>query len=428
MKPLLKTLVAALRHTNVRAIMAVIREGESAQTDDAYRWLFGSTKSKPRLAADLHDHPRERTYEKYDGQFIRNGKLDYTTAAGAYQITETTWDTVIQPALALPDFSPASQDLAAAFLLHHRKALPLLLEGRVREAIARLTPEWASLPGAAHGDQPTLAMERALRVYAAHGGTFAPAEAPAEAPTSGQDGPGLGERDVAQASPAPAEAPGPTFPTEWDLNQHPQETPTMPIPAVISALLPALIEQAPQLIRIFGSGGATSERNAKAAERVAEIARTVTDQPTTEGAVNALQNSPDVAAAYRERIHLSMTELMGVAERLEAAERAAHDRAEESRDRAASRAAGEEWDMAKWLVLGAFAMIGILLLFVCGIAIVQAVKGDIKAEVWAQVAGLIGFATGVGTTIFAYRFGTSKSSANKDFIIENISRRGARVE
>ena len=59
----------------------------------------------------------------------------------------------------------------------------------------------------------------------------------------------------------------------------------MAVPAVVAALLPSLINSAPQLIRIFGSGGEVSERNAKAAETVAEIARTVTAQTTTEGAV-----------------------------------------------------------------------------------------------------------------------------------------------
>jgi hypothetical protein len=97
---------------------------------------------------------------------------------------------------------------------------------------------------------------------------------------------------------------------------------------------------------------------------------------------------------------------------------------EGSREAASKRASGETWDMARPLVFGAFAMLGGLVLFVCAIAVIQALKGDIKPEVWAQVAGLIGFATGVGTTIYAYRFGTSRSSAAKDVMIGELTRRG----
>ena len=79
-------LIAALQGHNVRAFLRCLRHGESTQDQEAYRWLFGSTRSRPKLFDSFADHPRVRTYETYDGQFIKNGKLDFTTAAGAYQI------------------------------------------------------------------------------------------------------------------------------------------------------------------------------------------------------------------------------------------------------------------------------------------------------------------------------------------------------
>lgn len=115
------------------------------------------------------------------------------------------------------------------------------------------------------------------------------------------------------AAPPEADAPQPAMPAgeapDW-VPPAPKEQ-SMPIPAVVTALLPSLIEAAPNLIRIFGSGGAVSERNAKAAEAVAGIARSVTGQSTTEGAVQVIQSDPDVAAKYREQVHQSMGELLG---------------------------------------------------------------------------------------------------------------------
>lgn len=166
-----------LDNSNVKAFLCLIREGESSQEEQAYQWLFGSTRRAPKLFDSFADHPRVRTYERYDGQFIKNGKIDYTTAAGAYQITETTWGGCVR-ALDLPDFSPASQDLAALYLIWQRKALDDVLAGRIQEAIIKLRLEWASLPGSTYG-QPTVALEKALEVYRVAGGVMRPAGTPA---------------------------------------------------------------------------------------------------------------------------------------------------------------------------------------------------------------------------------------------------------
>ena len=98
----------------------------------------------------------------------------------------------------------------------------------------------------------------------------------------------------------------------------------------IAAALPMLMEAAPALIRLFGSSP-QSEKNAKAAEAVAEIAKTVTGQPTVEGAVQEIRNNPEVAAQFREKIHLSMGELLGYLVQ-------ASESDDKSRDKAAERA------------------------------------------------------------------------------------------
>ena len=78
----------------------------------------------------------------------------------------------------------------------------------------------------------------------------------------------------------------------------------------VAAALPPLIKAAPALIRIFGSGEQT-EKNAKAAEVAVEIAKAVTEQPTAEGAVTAMQADPELASTYAKAVSAHWYELAG---------------------------------------------------------------------------------------------------------------------
>ena len=80
----------------------------------------------------------------------------------------------------------------------------------------------------------------------------------------------------------------------------------------VAAAIPALIKVAPALIRIFGEGG-QSEKNAKAAEAVAEIAKEITGETTVEGAVNALGADPVVAKKFSDAVEAKWYELTGEA-------------------------------------------------------------------------------------------------------------------
>jgi muramidase (phage lysozyme) len=64
-----------------------------------------------------------------------------STAAGRYQFLNSTWR-----GLGMPDFSPASQDLAAVKLMQKRGMIEPLLRGDLRAAVFLGAPEWASLP------------------------------------------------------------------------------------------------------------------------------------------------------------------------------------------------------------------------------------------------------------------------------------------
>lgn len=80
----------------------------------------------------------------------------------------------------------------------------------------------------------------------------------------------------------------------------------------VAAALPALIQAAPALIRIFGNGE-QSEKNAKAAEAVADIAKQVTGEVTVEGAVSAIAADPATAKQFSDAVEAKWYELVGEA-------------------------------------------------------------------------------------------------------------------
>lgn len=127
-----------------------------------YDVLFGGG-----LFTSYADHPRVRTYEKRD-EFVPNGKKDFTTAAGRYQITATTFD-AYKKKLGLTDFCPASQDAIAICIIGERKALDDVDAGRISTAIAKCRNIWASFPGAGYG-QPEKKLETLLTAFKTAGG------------------------------------------------------------------------------------------------------------------------------------------------------------------------------------------------------------------------------------------------------------------
>lgn len=261
----------ALRHPNVRAFLHMVRVGEGTADDDGYRRLFGG-----RLVDDYGDHPRVAVTAGL-------GRHRYTsTAAGAFQFLARTWDECAA-ALGLGDFSPASQDLAAVFLIDRRRALADVLAGRIEAAIGKCAREWASLPGSPYG-QPTKTLDQALRAYRAAGGTIA-GDAPA--PTTPQ---------------APDPGPPPERPPSG-APDHLTEDPAMA--PFLAAALPAIAQAIPQLARLFGSGSQVSQRNAAAAELAVGIVQQAVGARNAQEAAEIVSSDPaqatEAARAVRQR-------------------------------------------------------------------------------------------------------------------------------
>ena len=260
-------LLAISREPNVAAFLRVIRACEGTAGDNGYRMLFGG-----ELFDSYADHPRKL--------IVKSGYR--STAAGAYQFLERTWDSVAKQ-YGLPDFTPPMQDAGAVALLIRRRALDAIRAGRLSEAVELTNQEWASLPGSPYG-QPTRNMAFVRRVFAAHGGVenLSAASPPPIPPTIG-------------VRPEPAPAPTPE---------------SKPMAPVLAALLPTLVGMIPELAKIFGSGSAVSDRNIKAAERVAQVVVAATQAPNLQGAVETMQSNPDARRAASEAVHGAWYELV----------------------------------------------------------------------------------------------------------------------
>lgn len=125
-------------------------------SDDGYNVVVGGG-----LFNGYSDHPR---------QLVFLPRLNIrSTAAGRYQLLSKYWDAYRQ-SLGLTDgFTPENQDRVALQQIKERRALDDIKAGRVREAIAKCSNIWASLPGAGYG-QREHRLEDLVQQYRAAGG------------------------------------------------------------------------------------------------------------------------------------------------------------------------------------------------------------------------------------------------------------------
>lgn len=138
-----------------RALLNTIRFAEGTWRGgdaDGYRVLYGGGR-----VADLSRHPEISVRRRY-----------VSAAAGAYQFLPATWREAAAK-LGLRDFGAASQDQAALYLIERRGVLTAIdRHGLDAGSLARLAPEWASLPtlgGGSHYGQPVKRQQDLLRFY-----------------------------------------------------------------------------------------------------------------------------------------------------------------------------------------------------------------------------------------------------------------------
>jgi lysozyme len=169
---------------NTAAFLKLIRFSEGTdKAPDPYRVCFAyrhELVGKDGVSGtfdDFSDHPAitgEWTGERLPDAMCKSAGLGpgcVSTAAGAYQLIKPTWRG-IRDRLRLPDFSPASQDRAALYLVANCGALEDVMAGRIRTAITKCSREWASLPGNKAG-QPQRHVDDLLAAFTNAGGVLA---------------------------------------------------------------------------------------------------------------------------------------------------------------------------------------------------------------------------------------------------------------
>jgi len=286
------TLTDYIVKRNVRAFLWALRYGEGTQGEEGYRTLFGGklflgVDGVYSTFDDFADHPRIRTTVT-----LKNGKRLTSTAAGAYQILEKTWLGLCNE-YGFINFEPPTQDLAAIALIHGRKALEDVVEGRISTAVLKCNKEWASLPGSPYG-QPVVTPEEFIREYEEAGGLLMNEDAARDPPMV----PVVTQPKLPHIASKTAEiTKGST-----DLGVELQQEKAMPIPAIVAALLPTLIQLVPQLTKIFGSGSEVSQRNIAAAEAVFAVAKDAIGAKNEQEVIEAIKADPVQATAVKQAI------------------------------------------------------------------------------------------------------------------------------
>jgi len=145
-----------MNNKNVQAFLALIKQYESK---GRYNVIVGGS-----LFNDYSKHPNKLIPLNINGRVVKS------TAAGAYQFIYRTWDS-IRNKLKLPDFSPASQDIAAVELLSQIGAYDDIIAGRFNSALKLASGQWASLPYSTANQNPVSYLT-AKNTYLQHGGAI----------------------------------------------------------------------------------------------------------------------------------------------------------------------------------------------------------------------------------------------------------------
>lgn len=448
---------SCLTSTNVKAAIRLLRAGESWNDDahpgseydeQAYRVRYHPTRF-PTLFDGFDDHPR--IYEA-----LPDGSGRSSSAAGCGQITASTWDDMRRryPGVFGPTFRPWDQEACIVVIMYDLGALDLVIDGNIAAFLPLLAKRWASMPSSPLQDGGRkLTLAKAYDVFRQWGGgvpvvidraTDDRDDAPA--PIEDRSRPASPE-DVERITGTPQETP-----QNRPLAGATNEAPMAPL-AFVLPLLQSLFEAFSPVLRAKVTRALDKQTgdpavSSQVADSLMGIVAGIAGQagvplttPAVPGApapvpaavaadpvlaVAAVKSSPALLAQAEQEIDAYLDKIAPMLDKVAALEAGAWKASEESMDRAAARASAggnDDW-MTKALVGGMLLMAGVLILFILGIAVAQVWReGTPSTEVWAAVTGLVGAVFGIATAVFAYRFGTSRSSAAKDVAIEHLTRR-----
>jgi glycerol uptake facilitator-like aquaporin len=166
----------------------------------------------------------------------------------------------------------------------------------------------------------------------------------------------------------------------------------------LAAAIPILLEAAPNLIRIFGTGE-QAEKNAKAAETVAALAKQVTNEVTIEGAATKIQTNPEYKDLFNNAIQENWYSLVEAGDGGIASARAANDMYLKPESQSFLKSP------AFWISNTMMSMVFMLLVDVFYVH-PNTYDGNLKVQIVTALLVIIGM-------VSSYWLGTSASSARK---------------
>lgn len=170
------------------------------------------------------------------------------------------------------------------------------------------------------------------------------------------------------------------------------------------SLAMALAQFAPSLIKIFTG----SDKAADVADKVIDIAKTVTGAPTGEAALNVIQADPGKVLEFRQAIATQQSDLEKayLADRQDA-------RAHDTEVRKLNSGRNVRADLAVLAVV-----VGLIACLVVMVQYKQQMPGEVVG-ILSTIAGIFGACL---KDYFAFEFGSSRSSQVKDETIANLAK------
>jgi len=393
--PTAEVIRAALNDPNVKAFCEVIYKGETGRDPNPYARL------NTPINGDFYIH---QWVHPWHGQTTTT--VGHSTACGRAQFLGTTWAEVADE-YGLSDFSPPNQDFGTVARIAYRGALTAVLKGRFLDAVALCRKEWTSLPGAAE-NRKEWNQDVALTYYLQHGGALDTQE------------------------PAPIVEAG--VPIQEEEEAMPQALGTAAaVAGVVNPGAGLLLGLANSLIDAFtplarekiksrlGPKLGDPEVAGKFADALLGTAKQLTGQADPIQATVAAASNPAVMQKLESNALAELDKLIPFLDKLASYEGQEWAASEDSMDRAAARASINGWDMAPPLVWWALGAATIILVSLFALVAVYAYRGQPVPEMLLTltvqvVTGILGFVA----LIFAFRFGTSRSSGAKDELMRQL--------
>jgi muramidase (phage lysozyme) len=389
----------ALNDKNVQAFCHVIYKGETSDEVRGYARLNVPINGSYYIDAPPWVHP-------WHGRTTT--EVGHSTACGRAQFLGTTWSDLARdyPADCF-DFSPPCQDFGTVARIAYRGALDAVIAGRFDEAVRLCRKEWTSLPGAAENN-PRWNLDAALAYYRQFGGTLATQPA---APIE-EAGVPLPEEEkvmpeILGAAATVAAAANPPIGLLIGLAN-----------SLIDAFTPLAREKVQKELARHTDD---SDVRRQVADSVIDFAKQLTGKADPIQATVAAVASPAAMEKLETTTLAELDRLSPFLDKMAQYQKEEWTATEDSMDRAAARGKAAGWDMAPPLVWWAIGAASVILLGLFMLAGVYAWKGLPMPEMLLTlivqvVTGILGFVA----LLFAFRFGTSRSSAAKDEMVAQI--------